>query len=99
MTKKNTCSISLKILKYFQSRKEPTPFAQHWIDTDSHAPISVYPHIIIPANKEKLNLELDKLFQDGNIEVCDSAWSAAVVLVAKRDGSTRLCVHFLPQMI
>lgn len=46
------------------------------------------------ANKEKLRIEVDKLLRDGYIGDCDSAWSAPLILVAKKDGSNRLCVDF-----
>lgn len=73
---------------------ESTPFAEHQIDTGTHPPTSVPPYRMTPANKEKLRVELDKLIQDGAVEECDSAWSAPVVLVPKKDGGTRLCVDY-----
>lgn len=73
---------------------EPTPFAEHQIDTGTYSPTSVPLYRMTPANKEKLRVELDKLLDDGAIEECDSAWSAPVVLVPKKDGGTRLCVDY-----
>lgn len=73
---------------------EPTPYAEHYIDTKSHAPISVPPYRMTPGNKEKLRQELDKMLRDDIIEECESAWSAPVVLVPKKNGETRVCCDY-----
>lgn len=39
-------------------------------------------------------LTVQKMSKDGSSEDCSSHWSAAVVLVTKRDGTTRFCVDY-----
>lgn len=73
---------------------EPTPFAEHCIDTGDHVPISVPPYRMAPGKREVLKLELNKLLDAGVIEECESPWSAPVVLVPKKDGGVRLCVDY-----
>lgn len=73
---------------------DPTPFAEHRIDTGNNPPISVPPYRMTPAKKAQLEIELNKLLEAGIIEECESAWSAPVVLVSKKDGGTRLCVDY-----
>ncbi|CAK1584831.1 unnamed protein product [Parnassius mnemosyne] len=52
---------------------EPTPFAEHHIDTGDHPPIAVPPYRVTPAKKEILRAELHKMLADGVIEECESA--------------------------
>ncbi|CAG4935861.1 unnamed protein product [Colias eurytheme] len=73
---------------------EPTPFAEHHIDTGDHPPIALPPYRVTPAKKEIMRAELDKMLAEDVIEECESAWAAPCVLVPKRNGTYRFCVDY-----
>ncbi|CAG4947035.1 unnamed protein product [Colias eurytheme] len=73
---------------------EPTPFAEHHIDTGDHTPIALPPYRVTPAKKEIMRAELDKMLAEDVIEECESAWAAPCVLVPKRNGTYRFCVDY-----
>ena len=73
---------------------EPTPFAEHHIDTGDHPPIALPPYRLTPAKKEIMHAELDKMLAEDVIEECESAWAAPCVLVPKRNGTYRFCVDY-----
>ncbi|CAK1597816.1 unnamed protein product [Parnassius mnemosyne] len=50
-----------------------TTYAEHYIDTGDHPPISVPPYRLTPAKKEIMKAELEKMLQEGIIEECESA--------------------------
>ena len=90
-------SINQLILKYarlFEPLGEPTPYAEHKIDTQDHPPIATHPYRLSPTRRAQLRTELDKLQAPHIIEPCESPWAAPVVLVPKKDGSTRLCIDY-----
>lgn len=58
----------------FNIVEEPTPFAEHRIDTGDHPPIAVPPYRVTPAKKEIMRAELDRMLAEDIIEECESAW-------------------------
>ena len=67
----------------------------HEIDTGSTRPIRCNPRKL---SHKKINIQqelVDRMLEDGQIEPSVSAWSApTVLLVTKKDGSTRFCVDY-----
>ncbi|CAF2698527.1 unnamed protein product [Rotaria sp. Silwood2] len=49
---------------------------------------------LFDINQETLRKETDKLLKNGIIEHSTSPWSSPVVLVKKKDGTTRFCVDY-----
>ena len=57
-------------------------------------PIALAPYKIPHSKEETLDREIQSLLSQGLIRPTVSPWAAPVVLVAKPDGSTRLCVDY-----
>jgi hypothetical protein len=64
------------------------------IDTSMHRPIHTPPYRKSNKDQETLGKETDKLLKNGIIEHSTSPWSSPVVLVKKKDGTTRFCVDY-----
>jgi hypothetical protein len=64
------------------------------IDTGTHRPIHTAPYRKSNKDQEILNDETQKLLEKGIIEPSTSPWSSPVVLVKKKDGTTRFCVDY-----
>lgn len=66
----------------------------HKIESGNAPPIRTQPRRL-PIGKKKLeHEEIKKMLNNGIIEPSKSAWSSAIVLVPKKDGSTRFCVDY-----
>lgn len=78
----------------FEKTGDPTPYAEHTINTGDHTPISLPPYRMSPARKQQLKEELDKLLEEKIIEETESPWAAPVVLVPKKGGGIRLCIDY-----
>ncbi|CAF4068596.1 unnamed protein product, partial [Rotaria sordida] len=64
------------------------------IDTGSHRPVHTPPYRKSNKDQEILRKETEKLLKNGIIEHSTSPWSSPVVLVKKKDGTTRFCVDY-----
>ena len=64
------------------------------IDTGSHRPIHTAPYRKSNKDQELLGIETQKLMKNDIIEHSTSPWSSPVVLVKKKDGTTRFCVDY-----
>lgn len=71
-----------------------TNLVQHQINTGNAAPIRQPPRRL-PFGKRQIEKdEINKMLERGVIEPSTSAWSSPIVLMAKKDGSTRFCVDY-----
>ena len=71
-----------------------TSLAQHRIDTGDAHPIKQPPRRIPFAMREELDNQVQDMLKQDVIEPSRSPWSSPVVLVRKKDGSTRFCVDY-----
>ena len=67
---------------------------KHEIDTGSKRPIKQNAYQWPHAEKQVIQEEIDKMLEQGVIQESTSPWTSPVVLVKKKDGSTRFCVDY-----
>jgi hypothetical protein len=71
-----------------------TDLVQHKINTRTALPIRQHIRRLPFGKTEIGNREVNKMLTMGVIEPSSSLWSSPVVLVKKKDGSTRFCVDY-----
>ena len=87
----------LQRIEAFQRDKEDkghTDLAEHRIDTAEALPIKQPPRRLAPHRREAVEEEVEKMLAAEVIEESQSPWASPVVLVKKKDGSTRFCVDY-----
>ncbi|CAC5418988.1 unnamed protein product [Mytilus coruscus] len=67
---------------------------QHRINTGTALPIRQAPRRLPLGKREIEKKEIVKMLDRGVIEPSNSPWSFRTVLIAKKDGSTRVCVDY-----
>ena len=67
---------------------------QHEIVTKDGRPVRCGPRRLAPAGLRKEQECVKDMLTGGQIEPSDSPWASPVVLVTKKDGSTRFCVDY-----
>ena len=81
----------------FSSDSRPfgkTSLIAHQVDTGASPPISQGLRPTSPAGRDIVRTEVAKMLEAGAIRPSSSPWASPVVLVGKKDGSTRFCVDF-----
>ena len=71
-----------------------TELVQHNVDVGGAKPIWLAPYQIPQCRRVWLKEDLGRMSEDGVIVESNSSWGAPIVLVKKKDGTTRLCVDF-----
>ena len=71
-----------------------TTSVQHEILTLDARPVRCGPHRLAPAGLRTEQTCIKEMLLGGQIEPSDSPWASPVVLVTKKDGSTRFCVDY-----
>ncbi|GFT53232.1 retrovirus-related Pol polyprotein from transposon 412 [Trichonephila clavipes] len=71
-----------------------TTVTQHRIDTADHPPIKQHPRLLPFAKQEEVGTLLREMQENDIIEPSSSPWASPIVLVRKKDGSTRFCVDY-----
>ena len=71
-----------------------TKSVQHEIVTKDARPVRCGPRRLAPAGLRKEQDCVQEMLTGGQIEPSDSPWASPVVLVMKKDGSTRFCVDY-----
>ena len=71
-----------------------TSVVTHRINTGDHSPMKQPPRRIPFSLREKVCELTQEMLDDGVIQPSSSPWASPIVLVAKKDGSTRFCVDY-----
>ena len=67
---------------------------QHHIDTNGAPPIRQQARRVPLPRQETVQTLLQEMLDKGIISPLKSPWASPIVLVAKKDGSTRFCVDY-----
>ena len=88
----------LKYVHVFPAPGEPvtgrSKTVLHEIETNNARPVRCGPRRLAPAGLRKEQDCVKDMLSGGQIEPSDSPWASPVVLVTKKDGSTRFCVDY-----
>ena len=71
-----------------------TDVVQHTIDTGDSRPLRQLPRRIPFALRGKVEEMVEDMLERGVIQHSKSPWASPIVLVAKKDGTTRFCVDY-----
>ena len=71
-----------------------TSMVHHQIQTGTATPIRQPPRRLPLVLREEANKTIESMQKQGIIEPSSSPWASPVVLVRKKDGSTRFCVDY-----
>ncbi|GFX69652.1 retrovirus-related Pol polyprotein from transposon opus [Trichonephila clavipes] len=67
---------------------------KHRIDTGEHPPIKQHPQRLPFAKQEEIQKLIKDMKNNDVIEPLSSPWAFLILLVRKKDGSTRFCVNY-----
>ena len=79
---------------FASSNPGATSLVEHSIDTGNNYPISSVPFRTAPVEKVIITTEVDAMLKYKVISPSRSPWSSPVVLITKKDGSTRFCIDY-----
>ena len=71
-----------------------TSIVKHKIDTGSTKPIKQYPRRLPINQRKEADEQISDMLNRGVIKNSNSPWASPIVLVKKKDGSTRFCVDY-----
>ena len=71
-----------------------TDRVRHRIPTGDASPVKQSPRRVPYHQKDEMDKNLKSMLDDGVVQPSSSPWASPVVLVKKKDGSTRFCVDY-----
>lgn len=71
-----------------------TDVVKHKIDTGDHPPIRQYPRRTPFVQRTKIAYMISDMEKKGIVKPSISPWASPVVLVPKKDGTTRFCIDY-----
>ena len=71
-----------------------TGIVKHQIDTGSQPPIKQAPRRVPMHQQETVRQHVEEMLQHGVVRPSISPWAAPIVLVRKKDGTTRFCMDY-----
>ena len=76
------------------TRLSLTSLINHKIDVNQHPPIKQKFRRVSPPIYSRICKEVDKMLEQGVIEVSESDWSSPIVMVRKPNGEYRFCLDY-----
>ena len=96
--RQSLCDLLHRYAHVFPAPGEPvtgrSKSVQHQIETNEGRPVRCGPRRLAPAGLRREQDCVKEMLTGGQIEPSDSPWASPVVLVTKKDGSTRFCVDY-----
>ena len=71
-----------------------TGIVKHQIDTGNNPPIKQAPRRVPMHQQEVVGHHVEEMLQNGVVHPSTSPWASPIVLVRKKDGTTRFCVDY-----
>jgi hypothetical protein len=71
-----------------------TDRVKHKIETGASRPLKQPPRRTPVSLREEVDKDVENMLEKGIIEPADGHWSSGIVLVKKKDGTTRFCVDY-----
>lgn len=78
----------------FAESGSPTTVLEHRINIGDNQPVATSPYRLPPLKRQQLKIELDEMLRQHIIEESDSPFASPVVMIPKKDGSTRVCIDY-----
>lgn len=78
----------------FSKQPGKTTRVEHYIDVENHHPIASAPYRYSPAKRAHIDSLIQDMLDQGVIEPSEGPWSSPIIVVAKKDGGSRLCVDY-----
>ena len=91
------CDLALRYVDGFkmpEGKTGRTDWDEHPIDAQGNAPVRGNYWPLPMAKQNVCDDEVEKMLKDDVIEPSNSQWAAPIVMVTKKDGSIRFCVHY-----
>ena len=74
-----------------------TSLIEHSINAGDHPPVKQLPRRVPHSLKTKVSQHVKEMLKQGVVTPSHSPWASPVVLVAKKDGTTRFCMDYRKQ--
>ena len=71
-----------------------TGLVQHEIDTNEHHPIKQQPYRTPFTQRAKISQMIDDMEKQGVVKPSSSPWASPIILVPKKDGTSRFCIDY-----
>ncbi|XP_066445357.1 uncharacterized protein [Eleutherodactylus coqui] len=84
----------IPFLSSFTGKPGRTQMAVHHVDTGDHSPVRQSAYRVSQEVQADMKREIDEMLHLGVIQKSRSAWASPVVLVPKKDRTTRFCVDY-----
>ena len=82
------------VFAFSQAELGRTSIVQHHIDTDNNVPVRQRPCQTPQVQREQIDKHIKEMLEQDIIEKSTSPWASPIVLVEKKDGTSRFCVDY-----